>query len=93
MFCEELASTFEGLVASFKFRDAEDTSDARRQLGWEGWMGDGVFEGTLGIWGEETYCRCGKVVERMWEEDFARFQPLFVHNVFFGRNHQPDWIG
>lgn len=32
MFCEKLASTFKGLVASFKFRDADDTGDARREF-------------------------------------------------------------
>lgn len=91
MFSEELASTFKGLVASFKFRDAEDASDARRQFRWEGRIGFGVLESTLGIGGEETYRRCG--VERVREKDLAGFEPLLVYNVFFGRDDQPDRIG
>lgn len=91
MFSEELASTFKGLVASFEFRDAEDARDARRQFGWEGRKGHGVLEGALGIGGEETYRRCG--IERIREKDLAGFEPLFVYNVFFGRDDQPDRIG
>lgn len=93
MFSKELASTFKGLISSFKFRDAKNTSNARREFGREGRMGHGIFEGTLGIGGEETYCRCGRIIERIREENFARLEPLFVHNMFFGRNDKPDGIG
>lgn len=45
-------------------------------------MGDDVFEGTLRVGCEETYCSCGMGIERMWEEDFAWFEPFLVDNMF-----------
>lgn len=45
-------------------------------------MGDDIFEDALRVGCKETYCRCRMGIERMWEEDFARFEPLLVDNMF-----------
>lgn len=54
-------------------------------------MGDDVFEGTLRVGCEETYCCCGMGIERMWEEDFAWFEPFLVDNMFLCSYEKPYW--
>lgn len=80
---KELASTLIGFVTSFNFGDANHTGNPGGQLGREGGISDDVFEGTLRVGCEETYCFCGMVIERMWEEDFAWFEPFFVDDMSF----------
>lgn len=82
MFGEKLTSTLIGLVTSFNFGDANHTGDPRRELSRKRGIGDDVFEGTLRVGCEETYCCCGMGIERMWEEDFAWFEPFLVDNMF-----------
>lgn len=92
MFGEKLTSTLIGLVTSFDFGDANHTGNPGRELGRKVGVSDDVLEGALRVGCEETYCCCGMGIERMWEEDFAWFEPLFVDNMSFCSYDQPYWI-
>lgn len=59
----------------------------------KGGIGNGIFEWSLGVGGEEAYCGRRGGVKRMWKEDFAWFEPLLVDNMFLGGENQPDWFG
>ncbi len=55
-------------------------------------MGYDVFELALRVGGYETYCRRGKGIKGMWQEDFPWLEPFFVDYMLFGGDNEPDRV-
>ena len=93
MLRKELAPAFKRLVAGFELCDTDNARNPGSQIRGERRVSDGIFKRALRIGSDEANCGCWRVVERMRERYFARFEPLLIDNVFLRGQDEPDWLG
>ena len=87
---KQLATALKALVAGLQFRETNNLLDAGGKALGEGWVGNDIFNATLGVGSNQTDTERGRCVERVRDADFSGLQSVLVDYMLLGGENEPD---